>query len=240
MDTIVIIQARMGSSRLPGKVLKPLGSNDTLTYVVERCKLIKGVEKIIIATSKLPQDDAIYDWCKSKEITCYRGSEEDVLERFIDISELHKPKYLVRVTADCPFIDFKMASEMISLIKQESVEIIDIEDPLPRGIVSEVFSRELLKKIAVGEKEARHREHVTYFAYEYPHLFTRRTYNVNGILKGKDFRITLDTLEDYKMLSHLAEHFDDITVSIEEVVRYLTEHPEIAQINAHIEQKPVV
>jgi len=240
MDTIVIIQARMGSSRLPGKVLKPLGSNDTLTYVVERCKLIEGVDTVIVATSKLAQDDAIYDWCKSKGVNCYRGSEEDVLERFIDISELYKPKYLVRVTADCPFIDFKMASEMISLIKKENVEIIDVDDPLPRGIVSEVFSGELLQKIAVSVKEARHREHVTYFAYEYPHVFTRKTYNVSGILKGKDFRITLDTLEDYKMLSHLAEHFNDITVSIEEVVKYLIEHPEIAQINAHIEQKPVV
>src|SRR5690625_2463196 len=103
MKTIVIIQARMGASRLPGKVLKPLGATDVLTYVTSRCRQIKGIEGVIVATSTLKQDDAIEAWCKENDITVCRGSEDDVLDRYVQCAKKYNPGYVMRVTADCPF-----------------------------------------------------------------------------------------------------------------------------------------
>lgn len=240
MKTMVIIQARMGSSRLPGKILMPLGSTDNLTYVTERCKKIDGVSKVLVATSSLSQDDAVEKWCENHQISCYRGSEEDVLDRFIQAAKLYEPDYVIRVTADCPFVDYEMASDMVALMKKEQVDIIDLEGQLPRGLAVEVISYKALQYIDEKGHENRHREHVTYYAYEFKAQFKRVSYVVDEMRNEPSLRITLDTDADYELLSKIANHFDDVFVSSTDVIQYLIEHPEVAKINAHIEQKPVV
>lgn len=240
MKTIVIIQARMGSSRLPGKILMPMGSTDNLTYVTERCKKIDGVSDVLIATSSLPQDDAVEKWCEEHQLSCYRGSEEDVLDRFIQAAKLYEPDYVIRVTADCPFVDYEMASDMVALMKKEQVDIIDLEGQLPRGLAVEVISYKALQYIDEKGHENRHREHVTYYAYEFKEQFTRVSYVADEMRNEPSLRITLDTDADYELLSKVASHFDDVFVSSVDVIKYLIEHPEVAKINAHIEQKPVV
>lgn len=237
---MVIIQARMGSSRLPGKILMPLGSTDNLTYVTERCKKIDGVSKVLVATSSLSQDDAVEKWCENHQISCYRGSEEDVLDRFIQAAKLYEPDYVIRVTADCPFVDYEMASDMVALMKKEQVDIIDLEGQLPRGLAVEVISYKALQYIDEKGHENRHREHVTYYAYEFKEQFTRVSYVADEMRNEPPLRITLDTVADYELLSKVASHFDDVFVSSVDVIKYLIEHPEVAKINAHIEQKPVV
>lgn len=240
MKTIVIIQARMGSSRLPGKILMPLGSTDNLTYVIERCKKIDGVSKVLVATSSLSQDDAVEKWCVEHQLSCYRGSEEDVLDRFIQAAKPYDPDYVIRVTADCPFVDYEMASDMVALMKKEQVDIIDLEGQLPRGLAVEVISYKALQYIDEKGHENRHREHVTYYAYEFKEQFTRVSYVADEMRNEPPLRITLDTVADYELLSKVASHFDDVFVSSIDVIKYLIEHPEVAKINAHIEQKPVV
>lgn len=116
MKTIVIIQARMGSSRLPGKILKPLGDVDVLRYDITRCRAIKGVNEVIVATSTLKQDDAIANWCEQQQVPYFRGSEEDVLDRYVQCAKQYKPDYVMRVTSDCPFVDYEMASDIVELI----------------------------------------------------------------------------------------------------------------------------
>jgi len=240
MKTIVIIQARMGSSRLPGKILMPMGSTDNLTYVTERCKKIDGVSKVLVATSSLPQDDAVEKWCEEHQVSCYRGSEEDVLDRFIQAAKPYEPDYVIRVTADCPFVDYEIASDMVALMKKEQVDIIDLEGQLPRGLAVEVISHKALQYINEKGHENRHREHVTYYAYEFKEQFTRVSYVADEMRNESSLRITLDTAADYELLSKVASHFDDVFVSSVDVIKYLIEHPEVAKINAHIEQKPVV
>lgn len=240
MKTIVIIQARMGSTRLPGKILMPMGSTDNLTYVTERCKKIQGVSDVIVATSVLPQDDAVEKWCQNHQIACYRGSEEDVLARFIEAAKPYAPNYVIRVTADCPFVDYEMASDMVALMQRERVDIIDLAGNLPRGLAVEVISYEALQLIDEKGQENRHREHVTYYAYEFKEQFTRASYIANELRNEPNLRITLDTNEDYELLKAVASHFDDVFVSSEDVIRYLKNHPEVAKLNAHIEQKPVI
>lgn len=240
MKFIVIIQARMGSSRLPGKILKPLGKIDNLTYVTKRCKKIKGVSSVIVATSVLEKDDAVEKWCTAANIDCYRGSEEDVLKRYVEAAKPYQPDYVIRVTADCPFVDYEMASEMVALMQREEVDIIDLKGTLPRGLAVEIISYESLKKIEKISSEVRHREHVTYYAYEFENQFTRSEYIPQQEMQQEQLRITLDTEEDYHLLKKVAMHFEDVYVSSKEVVQYLKENPQIAAINAHIQQKPVI
>ncbi|WP_019153817.1 cytidylyltransferase domain-containing protein [Robertmurraya massiliosenegalensis] len=240
MKTIAIIQARMGSTRLPEKILKPVGNTDNLTYVTERCKRIQGVSEVIVATSTLSQDDAVEQWCIEHQIAYYRGSEVDVLDRFVQCAKPYSPDYILRVTADCPFVDYEMASEVVACMQEKQVDIVDLSDGLPRGLAVEMVSYQALTYIHEHGHETRHREHVTYYAYEFKEEFSRTTYQVPYNRQYPDLRITLDTEEDYALISKIGQHFNDVRVSSVDVINYLIEHPEVAKINAHIEQKPVV
>lgn len=230
----------MGSSRLPGKILKPLHDVDVLTYDVARCRAIEGISEVIVATSLLPQDDAIAEWCVEQHVACFRGSEDDVLDRYVQCAKIYKPDYVMRVTSDCPFVDFEMASEMVRLMKQERKDVMFLEGELPRGLAVEIISYEALLHIHEIGQESRHREHVTYYAYEFHEDFTTVTYKVPKNRQAPELRITLDTKEDYELMKAVADHFQQPLVSSVDVIQYLKANPKIAKINAHIEQKPVV
>lgn len=242
METLLIIQARMGSSRLPGKVLKKLGNYTTLEYVINRCLKIPTVNKIVVATSNLKQDDLIEHWCDNQKIECFRGDEQNVLSRYISIADKYKPKFIVRVTADCPFLDFQMAEEMLQLIKVTKVDIIDYnEDLIPRGIGVEVLTYRALQYIYEHVDQDYQREHVTYYAYEKEHenKFLRCSYKIPKELQYPQHRLTLDTLEDYKLLNILANYFENIETYSSEVIAYLNENLDISSINSDIKQKKV-
>lgn len=230
----------MGSTRLSGKILKSLGDVDVLTYVTSRCMQIDGVREVIVATTLSPQDDAIVAWCLEHSVKYFRGSEDDVLSRFVESAKEYEPNYVMRVTSDCPFVDYEMASEIVSLMEQERKDIVLIDGELPRGLAVELISYEALLKIHAVGQEPRHREHVTYYAYEFKEEFESVTYKVPEDRNAPDLRITLDTEEDYALIQAVAEHFDDPFISSEKVIQYLKETPEVAGINAHIEQKPVI
>lgn len=240
MNTIVIIQARMGSSRLPGKILKPLMDTDVLSYDIARCREIKGVNEVIVATSQLRQDDVIEEWCQEHQVAYFRGSEEDVLDRYVQCAKMYKPDYVMRVTSDCPFVDYEMATEIVKLMEQERKDIVLIDGQLPRGLAVELISYEALLRIHEIGQESRHREHVTYYAYEYAEQFEAVTYIAHENRHAPEIRITLDTVEDYALIKTVAEHFNNPLVSSIEVIQYLRDNQDVAKLNAHIEQKPVI
>ncbi|KYD25392.1 glycosyltransferase family protein [Geobacillus sp. FSL W8-0032] len=241
MKTLIIIQARMGSSRLPGKVLMPLGETVVLDYVVSRCQQVKQVDEVIVATSVLPQDDVIESWCKQHHVRCFRGSEDDVLARYYECAKPYQPDYVIRVTADCPFVDYELADRIIEAMEVEPADIVIVEGDLPRGLVVEMVSFSALEYIYHHGKEPRHREHVTYYAYEFPDEFQRTYIQAPKEIQHPQLRITLDTEEDYQLCRAIAHYFKgDRFVRSREVVRFLLHHPDVALINAHVQQKPVV
>lgn len=241
MNFTIIIQARMGSTRLPGKVLMPLGETSILGYIVNRCQKVQRISHVVVATSILEQDDAIEDWCKSNNVNCFRGSEADVLERYYECAKEYKADYILRVTADCPFVDFELANVMIEAMISNPSDILVYEGEMPRGLAVEVISFKALEKIKCMGKEDRHREHVTYYAYENKDSFVSVLFEVPEQLRQPQLRITLDTPEDYLVCRAIAEEFaNDTMVSSSEVIKYLLRSPQIAKINAHIEQKPVI
>lgn len=242
MKTVIIIQARMGSTRLPGKIMKPLGGSVVLDFVVSRCKLVENVDEVIVATSILSQDNAVEQWCLQNNVSCFRGSEDNVLSRYYECALQYKPvDYVIRVTADCPFVDYELANEVITEMKEHPADIVLFNGSLPRGLAVEMISFSALEYIFENGHELRHREHVTYYAYENPQQFKATTLTVPEVKKYPELRITLDTEEDYQLCQAVADHFQgDKLVSSQTVVNFLVEHPEIAKLNAHIQQKQVI
>ncbi|MED4730251.1 glycosyltransferase family protein [Aneurinibacillus migulanus] len=241
MKTIIIMQARMGSSRLPGKVLKKLGDTVVLDYDLSRCRQMKPVEDVIVATSTLDQDEPIVDWCRENNVSCFRGSEADVLSRYYECARLYHPDYVIRVTSDCPFVDYDFANSIIAAMKENPTDIVRVEGRLPRGLVVEMVSFRALEYMYYHGHEPRHREHVTYYAYEFPEVFTSTTVQVPASMNHPQLRITLDTEEDYALCRAIARHFaGDKLVHSQQVVDYLLAYPDVAKLNAHIQQKPVI
>lgn len=239
MKILTIIQARMGSTRLNGKVLMKLGNSTALDYVVRRCKMIQGVDRVVVATSDLEIDRPIEEWCKYNNVDCVRGSESDVLSRFIKVVKTFEADYIIRVTADCPFVDYEMAQDMIQLVRENQVDVIDVKGDLPRGVEVELISTKALKRIDKITTENKHREHVTYYAYEFPSEFTRLDYNAKSRLQNANLRITLDTELDYKMLVMLAKELNNPLIRTEDVILYLEKNVDIALINKEVQQKKV-
>lgn len=230
----------MGSSRLPGKVLMRLGNSVVLDYVVSRCKKVENVCDVIVATSALKQDDPIEEWCRKNKLTCFRGSESDVLSRYYKCAKKLNVDNVMRVTADCPFVDYDFAGEIIQEMEEKTVDFIKVNGHLARGLTVELFSFKSLEYIYLNGMEERHKEHVTYYAYEYSDEFNYHIYNAPKYMCHPELRMTLDTEEDYELCKYIADYFpNDKLVSTEKVVNYLLAHPEIAQLNAHVQQKPV-
>lgn len=220
-----------------------LGNSTVLDYVVQRCKLIESIDQVIVATSNCPEDDSIAAWCSSHRVQCFRGSEEDVLSRYYECAKTFQPKYVMRVTADCPFVDFHFANMTMEAMKKNPSDIVvnRQQAELTRGLSVELLSFSALERIYQISTEGRHREHVTFYAYEFPEQFTQTILEVPASLLHPNLRLTIDTPEDYELCKFLSNQWNnEKTVRSEKLIAYLLEHPEIARINAHISQKPVI
>jgi len=238
LKIITIIQARMGSERLPGKVLLPLKDTCILDYVVSRCQLIQG-DEVIVATSTLSKDDPIEAWCNKQKVTLFRGSETDVLARYYDCAVKHQADYIIRVTADCPFIDYNQANEAIEVLRSSSADIVIFPENQPRGLTVDVMSYDALERMNRLGKEQRHREHVIVYAEEFTDQFNIVHCDIPSIMKQPQLRITVDTGKDYELCCVVAQAMPDKCIQSSKVVEFLLQHPEISAINGTVAQKAV-
>ncbi len=203
-NVAIIIQARMGSSRFPGKVLENLGEKPVLQWVTDTCSKISLATKIIVATSDNSQDDVIEKWCSDNNITCFRASETDVLARFYLAAKAFSAKIIMRITADCPLIDPAIADEVLHLVCSGDADYAsNISPPTwPDGLDCEAIS---FKTLEIAHKEAKSkydREHVTCFVRANQHRF--RCLNVTAPApRLSEHRWTVDTQEDLAYLSTL-------------------------------------
>lgn len=234
MKTVAIIQARMGSTRLPGKVMKNLFGKTVLAHVIERVKSA-GVE-VIIATTDKPDDAVIETEALKNGAKVFRGSEDDVLSRYYYAAIKANAELVVRVTSDCPLYDGELLKDMLSYYNSEDYLSNTIERRFPRGLDTEIFTFAALEKCQKEANEKPQREHVTPYIYQNPDKFTIRHYKRQPNLSA--LRWTLDTEEDWQMIYEVYKAlYKGEIFSTVEVVNFLEKHPEIASLNAHIEQK---
>jgi spore coat polysaccharide biosynthesis protein SpsF len=246
MDNVhIIVQARMNSSRLPGKILKELCGLPMLYHIVERCRRSKKADRVIVATSVSSEDDAVVEFCKENGTDYFRGSEDDVLERYYQCARQFKSDVIVRICADNPFadpliIDFCIerlqASDGADYIRNSSIKNI------PPGINAEVFYFRALEHAYKNAKEPYEREHVTPYIWENKqHEFKIGTSIVVSKAYEGNYRLTVDYPEDFEMIRKIykALYKPGMIIDVREAIIFLDKHPEIPQINAHRKQKSI-
>lgn len=215
----IIIQARMGSSRLPGKVLKKIGTKNLLEHILFRLSKLKNNAEIIIATSNLPQDDAIESFCAQNNINCFRGSELNVLERYYLCAKENDFSHIVRLTGDNPFTDIEELDRLIDLHVSSFADYSRSFAALPKGIGGEIFTFDSLEQsYKCGFKE-NHIEHVNEYIEENEHLFTIAELAVNENKRRPDLSLTVDTPEDYKKACFIVEHSKNEYITTEEAIK---------------------
>jgi len=230
----------MGSERLPGKVLRKVLGIPLILLNLKRLEKSREIDRLILATSDRQLDDPLYETVKGEGFEVFRGDEENVLKRYRDCVLEYGGDIVVRVTGDCPLIDPDIADNVISHYKMYDYDYVrlDVPDTFVRGFDTEVFSREALFKAFDLADEYRYKEHVTAYMYLHPELF--RTGLVRGeSLFKKNYRLCVDTLEDFTLVEKIYEHFGDIYVSAGDVVKFLDNNPDIAAINSEVVQKHV-
>lgn len=243
MKIVAIIQARMSSSRLPGKVLLDIAGQPMLAHVVERTRLAKTVGLVVVATTTDPADDAIEMFCKESGYPCYRGNLYDVLDRYYQAARFYQAEVIVRITSDCPLIDPEVVDKTVGeFLQEENPDFAANRLPLPWGrtypigLDTEVCSFAGLD-LAWREAKAPHqREHVMPFFYEQPARF--RIVHVNNDVDYGTLRWTVDTPEDLDLVRQIYANFPNRQdFSWLEVLNLIEREPGLADINAQIKAK---
>lgn len=240
MTTLLIVQARMTSTRLPGKVLLPLAGEPMLTRLVERLRRVQRADGIVIATTTNATDDPIAALCSQLGVPCHRGSEHDVLSRYADAARLHGADVVVRITSDCPLIDPSLIDQVIAVHEEGDSDYVSnmLPPTWPYGMAVEVFSAAALAQAHAEATQAAEREHVTPFIYWHPERYRLR--NVASPVDLSQHRWTVDTPEDYALVGRLFDHLMPTHPHFTQadVLALLDAHPDWIAINQHIQQKP--
>lgn len=233
MRTVAIVQARMSSQRLPGKVLADLGGRPVLGLLLDRLARATELDAIIVATSDDPSDDPIVDFCERRQISVHRGPLMDVLKRYRQAADRAEAEVIVRVTGDCPLIDPDVVDALVRFAAEHGFRYAGLGGEFPHGLDCEIFSQEALHEADGRATDAYEREHVTPYMKNRPHEFPTRPFEpIRGMLEE---RWTLDYEEDLLLLRALVDALGEsaVTAGHREVVATLEAHPDLREFNAH-------
>ena len=238
----VIVQARITSTRLPGKVLMKIKKKQMLWHVINRLKLSKKINEIILAISNRKDDDILEEFAKKNNIKYFRGSRDNVLLRYYGAAKKFQPDIIVRITSDCPLIDPGIIDLVIKRhIKTKADYTSNVfKRTFPRGLDVEVFNFEVLEKICKKTSKKYEKEHVTPYIYEHPKVFKLQNLEAKSIFRRPDLRLTVDTKEDMKLIKKIYNYLykDHMQIFyIDEVIELFNKKPELSKINFSIEQK---
>lgn len=239
MKVAAIIQARMGSTRLPGKSMADIVGYPLLFHVVERLKHIKGVDEIVVATSVSKEDKIILEKAANWGVPSFAGSEEDVLARYVDTAEWIGASIIIRATGDNPLLCPESISQSLAKHIQQGVDYTFMED-FPLGVgASCVTLKALLRMHSILGELHFHREHVTSFIHENPESFRVESLKAPPYLRRPDLRLTVDTEEDLSLMREIYKRLyrPGEIVDVRDVIRLLEAEPELALINAAVRQK---
>jgi spore coat polysaccharide biosynthesis protein SpsF len=241
MTVGIISQARATSTRLPRKVLLPVGGSTFLDHHLDRVALGNDF-RVVVATTVNAEDEPIMELAQSRGLPWYRGSELDVLERFAGAAEENKLDVVVRVTSDCPLIDGRVIAAGVERYLAEDDPRLYAANTLqrtyPRGFDFEIFSADLLREAHKDATRTEDREHVTSYLHQNrPGDIRLLNLPFEGPAHGSRYRLTLDTEDDRKLLATLIERYDAMALDCAQLIALMDAHPELAALNEHIEQK---
>lgn len=233
-----IIQARMGSTRLPGKVLLDLAGEPMLVRVVNRTHRAQTLDEVVVATTTHSSNDVIAQLCAKHGWACFRGSEEDVLDRYYRAAVQHQADFVIRITADCPLIEPKVIDLVVRAFLEEGPDYASnvLERTYPQGLDTEVMTIAALERAWLEATESFQRVHVTPYLYRNPDLF--RLLSVTNDCDYSGHRWTVDTPDDLEFVRAVYDRLDRAgDFSWTNVLALLAREPTLAEINRHIRQK---
>ena len=232
---VMIIQARMRSTRLPGKIMKNVCGKPLLQHLIERVQKSKAVDKIIIATTTEITDNVIENFCQENKVNFFRGSENDVLSRYKLTADHFNADIIVRVVSDCPLIDPAVIDKTVNFYINHNYDFVSNCYPLPRtypeGYSVEVFSKKLLDELYFNAKKPSDREHVTFSLWMQPDKYS--AHRVDYEKDVSHHRLNLDYNEDYLLIKAVFEALypNNPDFTMEDIILWLDSHPEIFKIN---------
>ncbi|MSR86575.1 acylneuraminate cytidylyltransferase [Candidatus Peribacteria bacterium] len=234
MKIVAIIQARMSSRRLPGKILEDIVGSPLLAHVVRRAEAAKVFDAVIIATSTDATDDPVEKFCASQKITCFRGDLNDVLNRYVSAAAAFRADVIVRHTADCPLLDPAVIKKVVQSFDPNTLDYASNVMPrtYPKGLDTEVFSVAALKKVNELATLPADREHVTLYIRNHPDVF-----RIGSVTQERDLsalRWTVDEPADLEFVRAVYKELGDGMFGQREILDLLEQKPELSKINSHI------
>jgi len=234
-----IIQARLGSTRLPDKTLIKIGDKTLIERVIDRITRSKSIKQMVLATTQLKEDDRLINFIQQKypKLKIYRGDSTDVVGRFQKTADLFSADPIVRITGDDPFKDPEIIDHLLAIFSQGSYDYVSntIKHTFPEGLDIEIFSLAALKKANREGRTPKDREHVTYYIWNHPEFF-----RLKNIVSDKDYssiRLTVDYAQDLKLAQKIYNYFYPRTdFSYQEIIKLLKIKPELSKLNQHIKK----
>ena len=238
---VATIEARMRSSRLPGKVLLPLAGKPALERLIERLQRSQYVDTIIVATTTHESDLSIVELTKKLDIPCYQGSELDVLGRVLAAAQSVEGEIIVEITGDCPVADHRVVDRVIEEFFTQGVDYASnmLTPGYANGFNVQVFPTALLAAVDQLTQDPIDRVHVSYYIYRHPEKYQLHQVVVDEACYSPDLRVTIDERLDYELLSHIYDRLwlCNPDFSAADVVRLLRQYPALAQLNQQVRQK---
>lgn len=238
---VATVEARMTSSRLPGKVLLPAGNKPMLEHLINRLKKVRSLNEIVLATTSNSTDDVLEQFAKNVGIAFYRGSEDDVMQRVIESAESVNADIVVEITGDCPIIDPLIIEQCIQTFLYNKCDYVSnvIHRSYPDGMDVQVFRLESLKKSALMTTDDLDHEHVSLHIRNHPGIFKQINLMPTPDLYWPELGLTLDEKNDYILLKNIIEYFGETNpfFSCRECIELLKAKPELVEINKNVKRK---
>lgn len=243
MKVVATIEARVNSSRLPRKVLCPILGKPVLQLLIERLARARTIDEIVVATTTSPGDDAIEALARHMNVGCFRGSEEDVLDRVLKAARAVRAETIVEITGDCPLVDPDVVDRVAGVYLAAKCDYASntLRRTFPRGFDTQVFATRILEEVSRLTRDLVDREHVSLYIYEHPERFALRNVESEFGSKYSDVRLALDTPEDLALITRIFEALypRNPAFTMHDVLGLLDRQPELLEINQHIQQKAV-
>lgn len=238
---VATIEARMTSSRLPGKVLMEFCGKPDLQHIIERLRRSQYVDEVVVATTVNKTDDPVIELCEQLKCKYYRGSEEDVLQRVLDTAKSVNADLIVEITGDCPVIDWRHVDYLVEMFGAGNYDYVAnvIKRTFPRGFDTQVYPVAVLEGVNQLTNDPLDHEHVSLYIYNHPERYRLGNWEAPTLVHHPEFEITLDTKEDYQLIKKVYEELYPVNqdFSCEDVVQLLLERKDIADIVAEVKRK---
>jgi spore coat polysaccharide biosynthesis protein SpsF (cytidylyltransferase family) len=238
-----IVQARMTSTRLPGKVLMDIEGKPMLWHIINRLRFSKKLNDIILAIPDTKKNDILEKFAKDNKIKYFRGNENDVLSRYYETAKKFKCEVIIRITGDDPLVDPQIIDFTVKKHLKSDTDYTsnNLKRTFPLGLDIEVFNFEVLERAYKEAKENYQREHVTAYIYEHPEIFKLQNVDAKGKLRKPSLRLTVDTKEDLKLIREIYRRLykEGKIFLMEDILALLKLHPELVEINKDVKQKEI-